>query len=101
MSKLIQHLFLPVMLFSLSVKTDGTLTVFFSLKENVTKPVSASAVTLTACDLLMIHREDFMPFLEQNPKAAIDLINVLALRLRLNTGQLAEFVIKEATPSLS
>ena len=62
---------------------------------------SASAVTLTACDLLMIHREDFMPFLEQNPKAAIDLINVLALRLRLNTGQLAEFVIKEATPSPS
>ncbi|MBE2294210.1 MAG: cyclic nucleotide-binding domain-containing protein [Phycisphaerales bacterium] len=60
---------------------------------------SASAVTLTACDLLMIHREDFMPFLEQNPKAAIDLINVLALRLRLNTGQLAEFLIKETPPS--
>jgi hypothetical protein len=30
-----------------------------------------------------------MPFLEQNPKAAIDLLTVLALRLRLNTEQLA------------
>lgn len=50
---------------------------------------SATAVTLEPCELLMIHRKDFMPFLEQNPKAAIDLIMVLALRLRLNTEQLS------------
>ncbi len=49
---------------------------------------SASAVTLEPCELLVIQRKDFMPFLEQNPKAAIDLIMVLALRLRLNTEQL-------------
>ncbi|MCC7221675.1 MAG: cyclic nucleotide-binding domain-containing protein [Candidatus Contendobacter sp.] len=53
---------------------------------------SATATTLTPCELLVIHRHDFMPFLEQNPKAAIDLIKVLALRLRLNTEQLAELI---------
>lgn len=47
---------------------------------------------MTPCELLVIHRRDFMPFLEQNPKAAIDLIRVLALRLRLNTEQLAELI---------
>ena len=34
-------------------------------------------------------------FLEQNPKAASDLITVLALRLRLNTEQLAELITEE------
>ncbi len=56
---------------------------------------SATAITLTSCELLMIHRQDFMPFLEQNPKAAIDLLNVLALRLRLNTEQLAELIAED------
>lgn len=56
---------------------------------------SATAITLTPCDLLTIHRQDFMPFLEQNPKVAIDLINVLALRLRLNTEQLAELIAED------
>lgn len=56
---------------------------------------SATATTLTPCELLGIHRKDFMPFLEQNPKAAVDLIAVLALRLRLNTEQLAELITEE------
>ncbi len=59
---------------------------------------SATAMTLTACELLMIHSRDFMPFLEQHPKAAIDLIKVLALRLRLNTEQLAELIAEEEPP---
>lgn len=50
---------------------------------------SATAITLEPSELLVIRRKEFMPFLEQNPKAAIDLIMVLALRLRLNTEQLA------------
>lgn len=49
---------------------------------------SATAKTLEPSELLVIQRKDFMPFLEQNPKAALDLIMVLALRLRLNTEQL-------------
>lgn len=53
---------------------------------------SATVTTLTPSELLVIQRKDFMPFLEQNPKAAIDLIMVLALRLRLNTEQLAELL---------
>ncbi|HOW61499.1 MAG TPA: cyclic nucleotide-binding domain-containing protein [Candidatus Contendobacter sp.] len=56
---------------------------------------SATAITLTPCELLGIHRKDFMPFLEQNPRAAVDLITVLALRLRLNTEQLAELITEE------
>lgn len=53
---------------------------------------SATVTTLAPSELLVIHRKDFMPFLEQNPKAAIDLIMVLALRLRLNTEQLGELL---------
>lgn len=53
---------------------------------------SATATTLAPCELLVIHRKDFMPFLEQNPKIALDLIMVLALRLRLNTEQLADLL---------
>lgn len=53
---------------------------------------SATATTLAPCELMVIHRKDFMPFLEQNPKVAIDLIMVLALRLRLNTEQLADLL---------
>lgn len=49
---------------------------------------SANAVTMEPSEFLVIQRKDFMPFLEQNPRAAIDLIMVLALRLRLNTEQL-------------
>ncbi len=56
---------------------------------------SATATTLTPSELLVIHRRDFMPFLEQNPKVAVDLINVLALRLRLNTEQLAELITED------
>ena len=56
---------------------------------------SATAMTLTSSELLVIHRRDFMPFLEQNPKVAIDLIKVLALRLRLNTEQLAELITED------
>lgn len=60
---------------------------------------SATATTLAPCELLAIHRKDFMPFLEQNPKVATDLIAVLALRLRLNTEQLAELITEEDKPS--
>ena len=56
---------------------------------------SATATTLTPCERLGIHRKDFMPFLEQNPKTAVDLITVLALRLRLNTEQWAELITEE------
>lgn len=59
---------------------------------------SASAATLTACELLSIHRKDFMPFLEQNPKVAIDLLTVLALRLRLNTEQLVDLIAEHEAP---
>lgn len=59
---------------------------------------SASATTLTPCELLGIHRKDFMPFLEQNPKVAVDLLTVLALRLRLNTEQLVELVAEREAP---
>ncbi|MBK8537129.1 MAG: cyclic nucleotide-binding domain-containing protein [Candidatus Competibacteraceae bacterium] len=59
---------------------------------------SATATTLTPCELLGIHRKDFMPFLEQNPKAAVDLVTVLALRLRLNTEQLVELISEHEAP---
>lgn len=56
---------------------------------------SAGATTLTTSELLVIHRKDFVPFLERTPKAATALLMVLALRLRLNTEQLAEIIAEE------
>ncbi|MCP5158794.1 MAG: cyclic nucleotide-binding domain-containing protein [Gammaproteobacteria bacterium] len=53
---------------------------------------SATVTALVPSELLIIHRKDFMPFLEQNPKVATDLVMVLALRLRLNTEQLADLL---------
>ena len=45
-------------------------------------PRSATIATIDHCELLLIRREPFLKFLETSPKTAIELIRVLAGRLR-------------------
>lgn len=45
-------------------------------------PRSASVVAVEATVLVTLHRRDFVPFLEQHPRAAIALANALAARVR-------------------
>jgi CRP/FNR family transcriptional regulator, cyclic AMP receptor protein len=45
-------------------------------------PRSASVVALERCELLVIRREPFLRLLESSPKIAIQLLRVLATRLR-------------------
>jgi CRP/FNR family cyclic AMP-dependent transcriptional regulator len=50
------------------------------------KDRSATATALTATELLVVLRRDFIPFLERNPRVAVRLIEVLCARLRQTTG---------------
>lgn len=43
---------------------------------------SANVVALSASELLVLDRRDFLPFLERHPRVAIDLAELLAERLR-------------------
>jgi CRP/FNR family cyclic AMP-dependent transcriptional regulator len=46
------------------------------------EPRSATNTAIDGCELLVIRREPFMRFLESSPKTAIELLRVLARRLR-------------------
>jgi CRP-like cAMP-binding protein len=46
------------------------------------EPRSADAVTVEECWLLLLHRDDFLKFLEGHPKATARLLVVLSRRLR-------------------
>jgi len=46
------------------------------------QPRSATIAAVDATELLTLHRRDFLPFVEQHPKVAIQLAAVLAQRLR-------------------
>lgn len=53
------------------------------------KPRSADATTLEASELMVIHKRDFVPFLERNPRICISLLGILSARLR-STSALVE-----------
>lgn len=50
---------------------------------------SADATALEPSELLVLHRRDFIPFLERNPKICIRLLSILSARLR-RTSELVE-----------
>lgn len=56
------------------------------------KPRSADAVALTACELLVIDRRDFVPFLEARPALCIRLLGVLCERLRRTSEQVQDLL---------
>jgi CRP/FNR family transcriptional regulator, cyclic AMP receptor protein len=53
------------------------------------KPRSADATALEACEVLVLHQRDFLPFLERNPAVAVRLIAMISERLR-RTSELLE-----------
>jgi CRP-like cAMP-binding protein len=46
------------------------------------RPRSASAMALTKCELLILERRDFLPFLEYSPTASRNLMQLLCGRIR-------------------
>lgn len=52
---------------------------------------TAEARAVGKTSLLSLERKDFLPFLEENPKLCIQLMNVLCQRLRATSEQLEDF----------
>jgi CRP/FNR family cyclic AMP-dependent transcriptional regulator len=55
-------------------------------------PRTADATTVSDCELIMIERRDFIPFVQSQPEVAIKFIEVLCARLRRTSGQLEDAV---------
>lgn len=53
------------------------------------KPRSADAVTLSDCQILLIRRRDFLPYIEKHPDVAVQIISLLCQKLR-NTSNALE-----------
>jgi CRP-like cAMP-binding protein len=58
---------------------------------------SANVITLTDSELLLLHRDDFLLFIEKNPQIAISLLKELALRLRKSDSQIKSLSLFDAT----
>ncbi|GGF13027.1 catabolite gene activator protein [Aliidongia dinghuensis] len=53
---------------------------------------TADATASTNCTLLVIHRRDFLPFLNAHPQVAIRLLRVVCQRLRRTTEQVEDLL---------
>ena len=51
---------------------------------------SASAKTLTNCELLVIHRKDFLPFLKEQPDTCLKLMETLCGRIRMSDERMTD-----------
>lgn len=65
------------------------------------KPRSADAVAITPCELLIIDRRDFIPFLRTNPDIAIRLLAVLCERLRRTSEQVQDLLFLDLRAHLA
>ena len=54
------------------------------------KARSANATALTNCELLVLERRDVLPFLERNPTACLNLMQMLCARVRRTDERMAE-----------
>lgn len=53
-------------------------------------PRTADATAMTDCELMVIERRDFIPFLRSQPELAIEIIKMLCSRLRRTTDQVQD-----------
>ena len=53
---------------------------------------TADATAITNCVLLVVHRRDFLPFLNTHPQVAIRLLRVVCQRLRRTTEQVEDLL---------
>src|SRR5262245_358724 len=65
------------------------------------KPRSADAVALVASELMVLHRRDFIPFLERNPGIAVRMLTMLNERLRRTSALLAERTLRHLPARLA
>jgi CRP-like cAMP-binding protein len=65
------------------------------------KPRSASAVALTKCELLVLERRDFLPFLERSPTACLKLMQLLCERIRRADERLSEIAFSDLLARLA
>lgn len=65
------------------------------------KPRSADAVASTACELLIIDRRDFIPFLQARPALCVRLLGVLCERLRRTSEQVQDLLFLDLRTRLA
>jgi CRP/FNR family cyclic AMP-dependent transcriptional regulator len=65
------------------------------------KPRTADAVTMEPCELLVLERRDFLPFLADRPQACFHLLTVLCERLRQTSQQLEDSLFLDLAPRLA
>jgi CRP-like cAMP-binding protein len=65
------------------------------------KPRTADAIAMTACELLIIDRRDFIPFLRDHPDVAIQLLSVLCERLRRTSEQVQDLLFLDVRGRLA
>jgi CRP/FNR family transcriptional regulator, cyclic AMP receptor protein len=71
----------------LAVLGEGEIIGEMAILDN--KPRSADATALEPCEVLVLRRRDFLPFLERNPTVAVHLLAMMSERLR-RTSELLE-----------
>jgi CRP-like cAMP-binding protein len=57
-------------------------------------PRTTDATANTNCELLVIDRRDFIPFVQAQPDLALKLIELLCMRLRWTTGQIEQVILQ-------
>jgi len=65
------------------------------------KDRTADAVAQTDCELLVIERRSFVPFLKSNPEVALRLLAVLCERLRRTTEQVEDMLFRDLPSRLA
>jgi CRP/FNR family cyclic AMP-dependent transcriptional regulator len=65
------------------------------------KPRSADASAITACQLLVIDRRDFVPFLEARPALCVRMLVVLCERLRATSDQVQDLLFLDLRAHLA
>lgn len=65
------------------------------------KPRSADATSITACQLLVIDRRDFVPFLEARPGVCMRMLAILCERLRATSGQVQDLLFLDLRAHLA
>jgi len=65
------------------------------------KDRTADAVAMTECDLLVLHRRDFLPFLERHADVCLHLLGILCERLRRTSEQLEDISFRHLQSRLA
>jgi CRP-like cAMP-binding protein len=65
------------------------------------KDRTADAIAQTDCELLVIERRSFVPFLKNNPEVALRLLSVLCERLRRTTEQVEDMLFLDLSGRLA